>query len=61
LHYGEISFPGGLPRACQRNESNAGSTVNEQEDRVVHILTAHFDPLINTADSHLLEAVDAIP
>jgi len=60
LNYGEIFLPRALKRARQRNKSNAGTAMNEQKDRVVHVLASHFDPLINTADSHRLKAVDAI-
>src|SRR5580700_10253156 len=51
LHDGEIFLPRAIERACERNESDARTTVDEQKNRVVHVLAAHFDPLINPADS----------
>ncbi len=34
--------------------------MDEQKNRVLQVLAAHFDPLINTADSLRLKAFDAI-
>src|ERR1700720_1177431 len=60
LHYGEIFLPRVLKRTCHRNKSNPWSAVNEQKNGIVHILAAHLDPLIDTADSNGLEAVDSV-
>lgn len=53
-------LPRVLERACQRNEGNPGSTVNGQQNRVGYVLAAHFDPLIDAADSYRLKTVDAM-
>jgi hypothetical protein len=34
--------------------------MNEQKNGVIHVLAAHFDPLINAADADGLKAVDAL-
>jgi hypothetical protein len=34
--------------------------MDPKKDRVVHVLAPDLDPLVNAADSHGLEAVDAI-
>ena len=52
-------LPRVLERACQRNEGNPGSTVNGQQNRVGYVLAAHFDPLIDAADVHSIQALDA--
>lgn len=34
--------------------------MDHQENRIVHVLAPHFDPLIYAADTHRIEAVDAL-
>src|SRR6267154_2447967 len=60
LHYGEVFLPRILKRAPHRNKRDAGSAMDEQENGVIHVLAAYFDPLINAADAHGLKAVDAV-
>lgn len=60
LRYGEVLLPWILKRARQRNESNTGSAMNEQENRVVEVLAPDLDPLVNPAYSYRLKAVDAM-
>src|ERR1700691_4690632 len=59
LNYGEVLFPGTLERARQRNKSNAGTAVDKQKYGIVGILAPYLNPLVDPADSHPLEAVDA--
>jgi hypothetical protein len=60
LRDGEALLPWPLKPACERNKSNAGSAMEEQKNRVVDVLAAHLDPLLNAPDSHRLQTVDAI-
>jgi len=60
FHYGEVFFPRILKSTPHGNKCDAWSSVDEQKNRVIHVLAAHLDPLINTADADGLKAVDAI-
>src|SRR5216684_1835543 len=60
LHHGEVFLPRILKSAPHRNKRDAGSAMDEQKNRVIHVLAAHFDPLINAADADGLKAVDAV-
>ena len=59
LHHGEVFLPRVLERTPHGHEGNGGAAVDEQKDRVVHVLAAHFDPLLNSADLNSFEAVDS--
>src|SRR5215470_9829175 len=48
LHHGEVFLPRVLERTPHGHEGDAGAAVDEQKDRVVHVLAAHFDPLLNS-------------
>src|ERR1700683_4743088 len=56
---GEGFLPGSMKSARQRNESDARSALEDQKNRIAHVLAPHFDPLIDATDTHSLETVDA--
>src|SRR6266568_1528920 len=49
LHDGEVFLPG-LPARRDRQGGAAGATVDEQENRVVSILAADLNPLLDATD-----------
>src|ERR1017187_557019 len=60
LHHGEVLLPRAWESPSHGNKCQAGTAMDKQENRVVYALAPHFDPLINTADSHTREAVNTI-
>src|SRR5215469_5449904 len=60
LRYGEIFLPRFLKRACHGDKRNTGTAVDEQEDRIVHVLATYLDPLLNSTNLYSLQAVDSI-
>ena len=42
------------------DEGNAGTAVDQWKNRVVYVVAAHFDPLIDPSDSHRLQAIEAL-
>jgi len=60
LHDREVLLPRSLDRARQRNERSAGAAMYEEQQGVLRVLAAHVNPLIQSADAHRLQAVDAV-
>ena len=58
--HGEVLLQGHLKRARKRDKSDARTTVDEQKNWIVDVLASDLDPLVDTADAHGFEAVDAL-
>src|SRR5215469_6267819 len=60
LNDSEVLLPSTLEKSRHRYESDARPAVKEEQDGIVYVITANFDPLVNAANSDLLQVVDAV-
>jgi len=55
---GEEILPSSLKDPTLRHHWRAGAAVQEQQDRIIRIVAAHADPLLDAADVQGLQLVD---
>src|SRR4030095_14834961 len=60
LNDGEVLLPAALVIPAGRHGRETWATVNVEQDRVATIEAPHGNPLVDAADAHLLQPLDAL-